>query len=244
VNNGSTFDDSVSFNGVNNTIVLDQEFNLSTFTILARVYVVNGSNDRLPFLGRNVGSYNDFVGYKSSDSRILMEFNDGTAYYGYANYGFEKYTWQNFALVYDGAEVTGYIDGVSQGTDAQVGKNIKLQMLGAGYASEYFNGSVENLYIYNRSLTEDELTAYFSQQFEPKDSFVRNGQDINPIVTAIHNLGSSVLRWAKGWFVDLDVSGTAIIENATITNLNVTSGLNGDCLNVTYSQGVAITCND
>ena len=69
-------------------------------------------------------------------------------------------------------------------------------------------------------------------------------QDLSPETNSLYSIGSSILRWFKGWFVDLDVSGEAIIENATITNLNVTSGYTGTCANTTYSGGIAISCND
>jgi len=43
---------------------------------------------------------------------------------------------------------------------------------------------------------------------------------IAPETTDLFDIGSSALRWLKGWFVNLDVSG-----NATINNLNVTGNI-------------------
>jgi len=120
--------------------------------------------------------------------------------------------------------------------------------------------------------------------------------DLIPHTNNLYSLGSSLLRWTKGWFVNLDVSGIVNISSetadygfigctgsscdlefknsggkavlrttgsslvirpndagtaatfdtggVTITNLNVTTGFTGSCVNITYSGGIAITCND
>ena len=41
--------------------------------------------------------------------------------------------------------------------------------------------------------------------------------DLIPQTNNLYSIGSTLLRWAKGWFIDLDVSGTASIENLTIS---------------------------
>ena len=72
-------------------------------------------------------------------------------------------------------------------------------------------------------------------------------QDINPITNALYSLGNSTLRWLKGWFVDLDVSGTADLNNANINGtikVKGTSTYTGTCANITYNEGIAISCND
>jgi len=65
--------------------------------------------------------------------------------------------------------------------------------------------------------------------------------DIKPTTTALYSLGSSTLRWLKGWFVDLDVSGNLnVTGNISVQN---TLGINGayNCTsfpNVTIKSGI------
>ena len=56
-----------------------------------------------------------------------------------------------------------------------------------------------------------------------------------PQTTDLYSIGSSLLRWLKGWFVDLDVSGTATIENLTISG-------SGDF--IISMNSTAKTCNE
>ena len=72
------------------------------------------------------------------------------------------------------------------------------------------------------------------------DDLIIDGE-ITPTITATQSIGSSALRWLKGWFSSLDVSGNV---NAYNFSINGTAGFTGSCVNITYSGGIAISCND
>lgn len=41
-------------------------------------------------------------------------------------------------------------------------------------------------------------------------------ENLNPLTNLISSIGNSTLRWLKGWFGDLDVSGTATVNNLVV----------------------------
>jgi len=43
---------------------------------------------------------------------------------------------------------------------------------------------------------------------------------------------------------DLNVTGSMIGLDASFNNLDITTGYTGNCVNTTYSGGIAISCND
>jgi len=62
--------------------------------------------------------------------------------------------------------------------------------------------------------------------------------DITPSTDNTYSFGSSILRWLKGWFVDLDVSGTSLFQGqVTINNsLNVIGNINQTNGNTTINE--------
>ena len=65
--------------------------------------------------------------------------------------------------------------------------------------------------------------------------------DIAPETTSSSSFGSIALRWLKGWFVNIDASGNI---NAVNYSVGGVAGFTGDCTNVSYSGGLAVSCND
>ena len=105
--------------------------------------------------------------------------------------------------------------------------------------SHVFNATTDEILIFNRTVQPEEIKAMYQKQTEffPTNAYYLKGIDVNPITTAVYSIGSSALRWLKGWFVDLDVkdklifneteylifyNGTCLIANGT--------GQSGACL--------------
>ena len=69
-------------------------------------------------------------------------------------------TWHHFALVYSGSGVIAYVDGIQNATynDTQnfvtSSDNLKI---GTAYSAYYFNGSIDDVRIYNRALSAAEI---------------------------------------------------------------------------------------
>ena len=77
----------------------------------------------------------------------------------------KTHTWYDFAITRSGSTYTFYADGVSLGTaTSAVAVPQALAPLRIGYAegSDYLNGSIENVGIYNQALTASQIAAISS----------------------------------------------------------------------------------
>ncbi len=74
--------------------------------------------------------------------------------------------WKHVAVTFDGTNTKLYVDGVLDGTNPKVyntvlnaeGLRIGFMISNDGWHS-YFNGAIDDVYIYNRALTQNEITA-------------------------------------------------------------------------------------
>ncbi len=70
-------------------------------------------------------------------------------------------TWQHVALVYNGSYMTAYVDGASAGTNPKSGDLAStgdVQLGGdAGDDGDWYNGMLDEVRVYNRSLTKEEV---------------------------------------------------------------------------------------
>ena len=70
--------------------------------------------------------------------------------------------WIHVALVYDGAEVRVYVNGAVDGRGDIAGPVVESNnevRIGRGEPAGYFNGMIDDVRIYNRALTDDEIKA-------------------------------------------------------------------------------------
>lgn len=73
--------------------------------------------------------------------------------------------WTHVAYVYDGTAFTIYVDGVNDSISVVTTPYYEKRnlYLGSGYNSgDYFNGSMDEVLIFNRALSETELSALFT----------------------------------------------------------------------------------
>ncbi|MCU0913100.1 MAG: LamG domain-containing protein [Planctomycetes bacterium] len=100
--------------------------------------------------------------------------------------------WVHAALVYDGAEGRIYVNGVLDGQAVVSGKiaesNNELR-IGRGEPAGYFNGSIDDVRIYNRALTVAEI-----KQLDPPKLQARAPQPANGAV----GVTTALLQWTAG----------------------------------------------
>jgi hypothetical protein len=78
------------------------------------------------------------------------------------------YTWHHVVCVFNGTNVVGYLDGVYTGTGVSItgnishGGNISLGRYYSNQSSYFFNGSIDDVRIYNRALSPEEINASFN----------------------------------------------------------------------------------
>ena len=74
--------------------------------------------------------------------------------------------WHHLAYTYDGTTHILYIDGVEQATSTSVGQTgtvTSVQIGAASNYSEYFNGRIDEVRIYNTALTAAQISALYNQ---------------------------------------------------------------------------------
>lgn len=86
--------------------------------------------------------------------------------------------WKNYAFTYDGSTINAYVDGVLVDTDSTVSGNINLTAtcrIGRSpshYPQKALNGSIDNLMIFNRSLSSNEIKNLVLQNYEVGNSYI------------------------------------------------------------------------
>ncbi|MFH1521798.1 MAG: LamG domain-containing protein [archaeon] len=77
-------------------------------------------------------------------------------------------SWYHLVVTYDRATVRFYLNGVADGTDSQtsaLGTSHPVQIArGVGYAQKYFNGTIDEVMIYNRALSGEEVEELYESQ--------------------------------------------------------------------------------
>lgn len=172
-----TFERSIFFNGV--TDYLDagkQALNLGTaFTISAWI---NRASDGT-ILSKRDGTYTE--GY---DLSIL---SDGRVRFSWQNVGMHEITssvaiptsiWHHIAVVYDGSDLSLYIDGVLDNTQSRpvppVDTNRSFLVAAADGLSptDYFQGNIDEVRIWDTTLSVDQLRYIMNQEIEENAAFV------------------------------------------------------------------------
>ena len=163
---------SLSFDGVDDKILIQSEsndFNLNTISIITNIRW-GGSNaseyssivDKLPGINAGYGlqiyNYNGKVGW---------EFANGTNYISCNGGQLVENEWTSIASTYDGNTLKLYIDGVlvnERSYSFELISNDSPLSIGHRHTSvdEYFKGQIDEVSIFNRALTQEEIQFYMT----------------------------------------------------------------------------------
>jgi len=172
-------DNSFEFDGVDGYIGIGEVIELKSVQKCSYQFWVKKKSSFTSgvwILGRTIPLYDTVASYFDSSGRVAS-----ILYYGSmrTNNSIPLNTWVNIAMVYDGSlsgnsnRVKIYIDGVLQATTsigsiipATTGpgtSNFAIGGLGtATTPSSYFNGNINNVKIYNRALTAEEINQNYN----------------------------------------------------------------------------------
>jgi len=77
---------------------------------------------------------------------------------------FDTGKWKHVVMTYDSHYIKGYVDGVNVYTSADqnctigtIGHNLQIGRRGDGHTGTYFNGLIDDVRIYNRALSAEEI---------------------------------------------------------------------------------------
>jgi cysteine-rich repeat protein len=205
-----TFDGSGDYVNVGDSSSLD---NLSVMTLEAWIYPVSISGaNRVIVSKRGIDSIAPFHYYlNSSNSTLCLRIN--TSAYCSAN-AISPNEWTYVVATYDNSSINLYLEGVeniSHSYSAAIPSNDRVVQIGWREGSnEYFNGTIDEVAIYNRVLTTKEIEAhYYGLSLEEYEAYLQewnniDGQKIGRGVTFDLTGDFTV---GEGAYLDGDVQG-------------------------------------
>ena len=158
-------------------------------------------------------------------------------------------TWYHVASSWDGTTRKLYLDGELKKSDTPSGNNATAEQfhIGKTCCSEYFNGLIDDVAIYNRALTATEILAMAdpSAPTAPVNSVI---PAINGTLQTGDLLSSSTGMWSGTptsynyrWLRASTANSTySVIPQATSSTLSLTDGLVGDYIKVEVSAVNAV----
>lgn len=194
-----------SFNGINTSIQVQSNSTL----LLTNNYTLNGWFNANVFFNTNnsdrsiiskvasTGWYNGYevmVGGNTND--IVHVGNVGGNNFILGNSGYLINTWYMFSVTFDGNTMKLFMNGSLVNSQTQTGNiqtgNIPLRFGMREGNFQYFNGKIDDIGIWNRALTQQEITNLYNASLSTED-FAINTIDIYPNPsTCLLNFKSSI----------------------------------------------------
>lgn len=142
-------------------------------------------------------------------------------------------TWHNIVGTYDGSNVRIYLDGVLKDTQPLTGtimNNSNIIKFGTDSpgGSNYYNGKIDELYVYNKNLTQDQITKLYTQT---APNFIE-GSETNQAGLTISGVIPSNNTYSINSYNQFNLS-VNIINNETEYLENIT-------FNIYYQNGTKI----
>jgi hypothetical protein len=243
-----------NFNGQNNNIVVPDNITINPSLISVSIwvnpavfgpseqYIINKSIDILP------GSVNRSWAIRiSSDGQLNLEIRVNNTYYLFGST--ETLTlnqWNNLVFVYDGSTAKLYKNNIVvinqslPGTLTNLSYNLSIgnfphaNMPPYGY---FWNGKLDDIGIWNRALTQSEVTTLYNQAPNPVlPSNVPTWQQIGPVDNY-----KNIIRLTSGNFATSANGDVYIFPNITspFTGLNYNSQIGSQCVSQLLGENAA-----
>lgn len=161
LNGGVTFDQGLvgqafRFNGIDSQVGIFSAPSAPTFTIEGWVLLGPNSSGF-----RTIYSSNLF-GFLLLERQIVWSQSGGNRFAG--NTPIPAGDWHHIALTYENDTFTGYVDGQFDGTSSFAGASLPTGTglgIGAHGIFEFFDGLIDELSVYERALSQEEIQAIF-----------------------------------------------------------------------------------
>ncbi len=244
------FDDGCTFDGSNDYINISDSASLDiteNITLMAWINPNSGSNNLI--VGKVFGNSNDAYLIRLSSSNLQFQFGTGPIFKTLnSNISINNGVWTQVVATYDKSNMKVFVDGVYAGNLSYSGSILTTALpLNIGrYTSgspTTFNGSIDEVAIWNRSLTEDEIQEIYNRGFiGDRSKYGNNGS----IVGTSFTTG----KYQQGFTFDgvddfvnvsddnsLDVTNEITIEMWLYQLTESTAGGNGVTKNNEYKFG-------
>ena len=186
---------SLKFNGINSSVIIPDHSSLDVyqnqFSISIWIYPRAFDNNVLPRIIEKKSEYIAIMGDPTNSryKKLSMELQSptGNTVEFWSNSTLKLETWQHATFVYDGIKGTWYINGIPTGTkmltikgewtgEEQSTKGSKIYLgRRTSDVSRNFYGNLDELRIYNRMLTQEEITSIYKSGRINNPSLTTNG---------------------------------------------------------------------
>jgi hypothetical protein len=139
--------------------------------------------------------------------------------------------WHHVVAVYQGASVDIYCDGSFKGSGAinPIVANDRPLFFG-GMQDQYFNGKMDEVAIWNRSLSSDEVSSLYNINFRNSSSSI--AKDVEQSLSL--NLDNADYTWSVSCTDDANVIQTSEIRSLSVGSTNSTELNASDSSDVVY----------
>ncbi|WP_334114126.1 LamG domain-containing protein, partial [Paucihalobacter sp.] len=187
---------SIYFNGTSDFVDMEDKLNLnpSGFTISAWINRDPTDAGRSVIVSkRNVGFTNGYELAILGDDRIRMRWFNGVNQNISSNTVIPRGEWHHVAVIYNGTEVSLYIDGVRDVSTSRIApvptnEYFYIAAGGKNNPENFFRGNIDEVRIWNRALTEAQLRFIMNQEIEQNASFTAG--KVLPITITKYEIGS------------------------------------------------------
>jgi hypothetical protein len=167
---GGKYGNALSFDGTSSYVNIANSASLgltTDFTISAWIKVTHDSINDRPILSKraSVGVNVPFSFY-IRNNQVRFTFNDGSWHDKGSTLTFPQNVWVNLAVTLKDSKLHFFINGIDDGEQSYVVtlpvSNTVLDIGQELALSQFFNGAIDEVRIYNRSLTQTEIQAEFN----------------------------------------------------------------------------------
>lgn len=211
--NGATFTDqgaigsAYEFDGVNDYIISgDTPFDIAgNITVTAWVYARPQDSSYNGIVSKTQDNTNGWeirtAGYTATTTALNPRINgDLCSNGGTVN----NNQWYHLALTYDGITARFYMNGISVSTNAcgvtMNTNNMNLTIGKLAYANLFFNGSIDQVMVYNRSLTASEIHEMYLDGRINSSSTVSTDQDLGASAVNQTDVNNDAIKNIFNWY--------------------------------------------
>lgn len=238
---------------IDNSVVINQNImnnNITSFTITAWIYTdtsaINyaiASKDQSGARSWTLQKATNFIRWEPDGASFCD--NDGSN-------RIPNNQWTFISVVVNNTNVSFYFNGVLDSNklcNPPINQTSNIYIGRRNYVGveQNFNGSIDEVLIYNKTLSTNDLLRLYNLKKDINNPNTKIPSNNLPFTDSIYNLGSSVLRWLKLWVVNIDASGTINAtgnintqSNFTVNNTNGFTGSGTSCV-ISEIKGGIIT---
>ncbi len=221
-------DSALTFNGVDR-LTSTSVFDASSFTEMAisvwiKTSTITPSVDQLILQGANIGFS---MGINPSTGKLFASFDGSTAGSHITTNAVTDGNWHNIVAQSNGSTTSVYVDGLFDGSvveslfPASGGSDNKIFVGASTFNTRGFTGAINEIRIYNRILTANEIDTLFQKSLSVVDAPVNQSASFtifpNPSTNGHFSLIADVL-FNNSSIEIIDLTGRLVWQNVLHTN--------------------------